>query len=405
MRTLNPLSVIGAFLVALCLGALPAGVDRGAAAAPAQEVHAPSRLPENPSAVWVVRDLLLSPADIRSMVDHAQRAGITDLFIQVRGRGDAYYESDLVPVASPLRSAWKRHGRYDPLQMTLDLAHERGIRVHAWMNVYLVSSGAAPPSGHVVWEHPEWVAADRGGHSMTEMTPRRLEVEKTEGMYLEPGNGEVVAHFLDVVTELLARYPVDGIHLDYVRYPMLDVGYTEAMRAGFRRRTGVDPLELEGNERGLRRVHGDAGFEALYLEWKNFKAAQVSALVAQVSRLCRHTRPELILSAAVKPDAVAARLEVGQDWVRWVEEGWVDVVAPMMYSKSETVVRRQAESLARLVPPERVWAGIAVYNQSLAAAEGKIRACRRAGLSGISIFSYNSLPGGGKSLERLNRAR
>jgi len=307
----------GAVLAVLTAGAVFAadpGSARGPLAAAARNPSGVSasvpRLPENPSAVWVVRDLLLSPADIRSMVDHAQRAGITDLFLQVRGRGDAYYESDLVPVAPSLREAWKRHGRYDPLRLALDLAHERGIRVHAWMNVYLVWSGDDPPAGHVILEHPEWVAADRGGNSMAGMTARRLKSEKTEGVYLEPGNGEVLRYFLEVTGELLARYPVDGIHLDYVRYPMLDVSYTDVMRAGFRRHTGVDPLELEGNERGLRRDHGDAGYEALYLKWKNFKAAQVSALVAQVSRAARRVRPDLILSAAGKPDAVQARLQV-----------------------------------------------------------------------------------------------
>ena len=79
------------------------------------------------------------------MVADAARAGITDLFVQVRGRGDAYYESSIVPAALPLRDAWKRHGRYDPLEDVLESAHARGIRVHAWMNVYLVQSGSDVP--------------------------------------------------------------------------------------------------------------------------------------------------------------------------------------------------------------------------------------------------------------------
>jgi uncharacterized lipoprotein YddW (UPF0748 family) len=339
------------------------------------------------------------------MVADAARAGITDLFVQVRGRGDAYYESSIVPAALPLRDAWKRHGHYDPLRVVLESAHGRGIRVHAWMNVYLVQSGAAVPSGHVTLTHPEWVAVDRAGTPMTAISARRLKAAWTEGAYLEPGNTEVVHHFVDVVTELLARYPLDGIHMDYVRYPALDVGYSETMRAGFRRMTGVDPLELDANEAGLRRERGDAGYTELQRQWMGFKAAQVSALVASVHDAVRAMRPEAILSAAVKPDPDQAYAQVGQDWVRWVREGMVDVVVPMMYSTSRTVIGDQARALSRVVPPERVWAGIAVYNQSLAAAEAKIRTCRDAGLGGISIFSYNSLPGGGRSLMRLNRAR
>jgi uncharacterized lipoprotein YddW (UPF0748 family) len=383
---------------------LDAKAAQGARAADPAAQPGPD-LPSDPKALWVVRDGLLSPNAIRRMVADAARAGVTDLFVQVRGRGDAYYESSLVPAALPLQRAWKRHGHYDPLELVLELAHIRGIRVHAWMNVYLVRSEGNVPAGHVTLEHPDWVAEDRSGVPMTALSARRLRAAWTEGAYLDPGNTQVVKHFMDVVTELLARYPVDGIHLDYVRYPVLDVGYSEAMRAGFRRMTGVDPLELDANEAGLRRERGDEGYTELQRRWMGFKAAQVTAMVASVHDAVRAMQPQVILSAAVKPDPDKAYAQVGQDWVRWVRKGLVDVVAPMMYSPSRTVVREQARELSRIVPPERVWAGIAVYNQSLAAAEDNIRTCRAAGLGGISIFSYNSLPGGGRSLVRLNRVR
>jgi uncharacterized lipoprotein YddW (UPF0748 family) len=404
LRTILPGAVLAtALLVVLAaagplpsLGAIrPAFADSGAIAAP----------PASPRATWVVRDALLSPKEIRRMVDDAAQAGITDLFVQVRGRGDAYYESDIVPPGPPLLDSWRRFGHYDPLGMVLELAHEHDIRVHAWLNVYLVWSGKEPPEGHVVLEHPEWLASDRDGTSMAMMSKRAFESAWTEGVYLDPGRRDVVQHFLDVVRELVERYPVDGIHLDYVRYPVMDVGYNEAMRAGFQRRTGVDPMELEANASGLKRERGRDGYTELLGEWREFKSAQVTALVGAVRGLTQSMKPDMMLSAAVKPDAESARKEVGQDWVRWVNEGLVDVVAPMMYSTSRSTVRRQAEELARLVPPDRIWPGIAVYNQSLSAAESKIRDCRAAGLDGLSIYSYNSLPGGGRSLARLSQAR
>ncbi len=398
-------------------GSRPFGERGGALGSPASGIQAPAApgaaaaperpaLPEDPRALWVVRDGLLSPAGIHRMVADAAGAGITDLFVQVRGRGDAWYQSDLVPMPVQLREAQSRYGPFDPLATVIELAHERGIRVHAWMNVYLVRSGDLPlDPGHVAVEHPEWIAVDRTGTSMLAMSARRLKNSWTEGAYLEPGNGEVVRRFLAVVEELVARYPVDGIHLDYVRYPAMDVGYSQAMRDGFRRHYGIDPRELQANEGGLRRERGDAGYAELVRDWRAWKAAQVTALVADVRQVTLRMRPDLILSAAVKPDPDTAFDEVGQDWVRWVREGLVDVVAPMMYSASGEVVARQAADLARRVPPDRVWAGIAVYNQSLASAEAKIRSCRAAGLGGISIYSYNSLPGGGRNLERLSRAR
>lgn len=364
----------------------------------------PSRIPRNPAAMWVVRDGLISQAAVRGMVQDAVAAGITDIFLQVRGRGDAYYPTNLAPIGPPLADAWRRNGEFDPLALALQLGREAGIRVHAWLNVYLVQSGSRIPSGHILLQHPEWAAVDGRGTPMTEMGERRFKAEWTEGVYLEPGNAEVLRHFVRIVEELIANYPLAGIHLDYVRYPEMNVGYSPEMRAGFERRAGIDPLELFANESGLRRERGNDGYEALLLEWNAFKADQVTALVKQVRTVMRRTRPEMLLSAAVKPTLSSGR-RVGQDWISWINEDLIDIAAPMLYATERGVVREQAVKIARLVPPERVWGGIAVYNKSVGAAERDVLACRDAGLGGVSIFSYNSLPGGGKTLTRLSQAR
>jgi uncharacterized lipoprotein YddW (UPF0748 family) len=368
-------------------------------------VAAAVALPAEPRAVWVVRDALTSRKKIERMIAEAGAAGVTDLLIQVRGRGDAYYESSVEPPPASLVRSWSRGGRFDPLRTVLSRAHERGIRVHAWLNVYLVAGKAKPPPGHVLRSHPEWAAVDAAGRSMTEIPFRELKAGGTEGVFLSPGRTDVMRHFLAVVDELLTRYPLDGIHLDYCRYPKLDAGYGATMRAGFRRLTGFDPLQLKHHEARIERVVGRRGLVRLHRQWLRFKADQVTALVTEVRRLARRKRPDLVLSAAVKPDSETAYARFGQDWVRWVREDLVDVVAPMMYSTSRKTVARQARRLIELVPAPRVWAGISVYNQSLDAAAAKIRIVRDTGLRGYSIFSYNSIPGGGKGLEALNRAR
>jgi uncharacterized lipoprotein YddW (UPF0748 family) len=351
----------------------------------------------------VVRDALTSPASIRTLVNDADRAGITDLLVQVRGRGDAYYESNLVPTAAPMETAFHRNGPYDPLDLVLELAHAKGIRVHAWLNVYLVTSASKIPRGHVAFEHPEWMATDPSGKPMMLLSAKVLKDAWTEGAYLDPGLPEVIDHFTAVVHELVANYPLDGVHLDYVRYPHLDVGYNQVMRDAFRRQVGVDPLELVHNREGLMQERGEAGVKKLRRQWQGFKASRITTLVEHVRTELRLTRPGMMLSAAVKPNADEARTHYGQDWVAWVNGGLVDFVAPMMYSTSEAVMRKQAAAAALAVPPAKVWAGIAVYNQSLSSAAAKIQVAEQAGLGGVSIFSYNSVPGGGPGLVRLNR--
>ena len=353
-------------------------------------------------ALWVVRDGLLSPKAIDRMVADAAGAGITDLFVQVRGRGDAYYVSSLAPLAPALRETEATNGPFDPLARVLDRAHARNIRVHAWINVYLASSWSPLPRGHVVDVHPEWLAVDAAGRSMGEMSRRRLQKELTEGAYLDPANPEVTAYLVALGRELATNYPLDGIHLDYVRYPHMDVGYSGAARREFRARTGFDPVVLSAHGRSRLSPARKAVLDA---EWAAYKADCVTRFVRELRTALRQTRPGMALTAAVKPDPEIARRRYGQDWVRWIREDLVDVVTPMMYSPSLREVRRQVALVTTEVPGDRMWAGIAVYNQSLSSAARKIEAAEDAGFGGISIFSYNSVPGGGRGLSRLNRGR
>jgi uncharacterized lipoprotein YddW (UPF0748 family) len=381
----------GAGFLALCLGLFMGTPGTGTAS--------------GQTALWVVRDALTSPHRIEACVNEAAAAGVTDLLVQVRGRGDAYYVSQIEPTAPLLAAAWKRHGPYDPLALIVDLAHRRGLRVHAWLNVYLVKGQADAPPGHVTRLYPDWVAVDPRGVSMSRIPFETLAAAGNEGVHLTPGHLGVMRHFVSVVDEILSRYEVDGIHLDYCRYPKSDVGYETPMRAGFRRQTGVDPVDLVTG-RGAT-VDGRDGAELLALRrrWMRFKADQVTALVKAVREDCRKRRPGIVLSVAVKPDADAAYARFGQDWVRWVREDLVDFVTPMMYSPSAQTVERQAQHMMSRVPPEAVWAGVSVYNQTLHSAAAKIRSLRAAGFGGISIFSYNSLPPGGSALKQLGEAR
>src|SRR5579872_6535259 len=87
--------------------------------------------------LWVLRTSLTSPGSIENVVRTAQANGFNTLLVQVRGRGEAYYQSAIEPRAMELDG---QPASFDPLALTLQLAHRAGLRVHAWINVDLVSS-------------------------------------------------------------------------------------------------------------------------------------------------------------------------------------------------------------------------------------------------------------------------
>ena len=106
-------------------------------------------LPDNEvRALWVVRDALTSPESVSRLVDFAVQTRFHILFVQVRGRGDAYYQSAIDPPSTALKAPLSD---FDPLRYLLTLAHREGIEVHAWLNIYYAWSDTKtpPPPTHV----------------------------------------------------------------------------------------------------------------------------------------------------------------------------------------------------------------------------------------------------------------
>src|SRR5256885_12480464 len=110
--------------------------------------------------LWVVRTALVSPASVDRVVDDAARAGFNALFVQVRGRGDAFYVSRIVGRSDLLGG---QPADFDPLGRLLARARARGLQVHAWVNVLLCAHFGVPvPPSHVARRHPEWLMVARG---------------------------------------------------------------------------------------------------------------------------------------------------------------------------------------------------------------------------------------------------
>ncbi len=116
--------------------------------------------PTETRALWVLRTSLSSPESIATLVRTAREHGFNTLLVQVRGRGDAYYNGGVEARAAELL---RQPPTFDPLQAVLTAAHDAGLRVHAWVNVNFVSSAVDIPTAttHVVHRHPEWLMVPR----------------------------------------------------------------------------------------------------------------------------------------------------------------------------------------------------------------------------------------------------
>jgi uncharacterized lipoprotein YddW (UPF0748 family) len=364
------------------------------------------RAPDETRALWVLRSSLTSPGSIASLVRTAKEQGFNTLLVQVRGRGDAYYSSALEPRATDLV---RQPGSFDPLASVIGEARAAGIRVHAWISVNLVSSAVDLPASadHVIARHPEWLMVPRPiaqqiarldpinpGYVGTIARWTRGQIEQVEGLYTSPVLPETAQFVERIVGDLARRYDIDGVHLDYVRFPNQQFDYSRFAIAAFRaemrpRLTAAVRAELDAAEVDDLFAYPDR-FPA---EWKAFRRARLTALVAGVRQALRAARPDAMLSAAVAPDAQDAAEERLQDWRAWLARGTIDAVAPMAYTQDAARFAGQIAAAREIAGNRAVWAGIGAYRLSPAQTIENIFAARRLGASGFVLFSYDSLSG------------
>jgi uncharacterized lipoprotein YddW (UPF0748 family) len=342
--------------------------------------------------MWALRGSVTDSARAAQVVERAQELGVKALLVQVVGRGDAIHRSQRLPRAEAMGA---KTG--DPFAYLIERAHAAGIEVHAWVNCFLVWSADRPPNDpdHVVRVHPEWVACTAGGVSLLSLSPTLRQKFGCEGVYLSAAHEGARAWIAGNVAELARSYPVDGIHLDYVRLPGPSVGFDRATRAAFALESGVDrlnPPEMDD----VRQQEVEMGFAA-------FQARQVTALVSAVRESLTAVRTGLTLSAAVRPDLRDAASHYGQDWTEWLATGLLDRAFPMCYSPDAQVVMDQLANLAGRAGAGQIVPGIAVYNAPPTRVVSHLKGARALGFPALALYSYDSLFERAETWERLAR--
>ena len=356
----------------------------------------PACAPRLKTAAWVVRFDLDSPAEVAAVCSEARQAGFDELLVQVRGRADAHYRSEIAPRAENLAAA---PADFDPLAQLLTGCAP--LPLHAWLNVYYLWGGAAPPENPRHPGHPgqPWILADNTGRPVSLYSAREKRLGWIEGSYADPASAEYRALFVEVVKELLSRYPVAGIHLDFIRYPGPGYGKSEPLAGEFQRLWGLDPrllperlsaeavtAWLEGTQPPADRVLTTAA-----LFWNEFRAGQVTRLVREVRQAVDQSgAPGTILSAAVFPEASAAYLENGQEWQAWAAEGLVDALYPMAYFGDLDRVGNQLREIAATTPRNpkvALWAGLGAADKDPDQPGEEVRIAGESGYNGVALFS------------------
>jgi uncharacterized lipoprotein YddW (UPF0748 family) len=354
-------------------------------------------------ALWVLRTSLVSPESIHALVQAARLHGFNALFVQVRGRGDAYYAGSAEPRAAELA----RQPGFDPLAEVLRAAHAAGLRVHAWINVNLVSSAAELPRArhHAIHRHPEWLMVprdlaqelfrvDMASPAYVGRLARwtRAQPGELEGLYTSPIPSAAVNHVASVVRGIARRYAVDGIHFDYARYPSDRFDYSRTAIREFRRSIAPQLTSAVRRKLAAKEKSDPLAFpDGLPDEWRRFRVERMTRLMARLREAVRSERRSIPISVAAAPDpreAIEGRL---QDWPRWLDAGVIDAVAPMAYTTEPARFAEQIAAARAAAGAREVWAGIGAYRLSPSQTIANIATARRLGAHGVILFSYDSL--------------
>jgi uncharacterized lipoprotein YddW (UPF0748 family) len=355
-------------------------------------------------AMWVLRTSLTSPTAIDRLVKQAKENGFNTLFVQVRGRGDAFYRGGLEPISPDLQ---RQPQTFDPLTHTLKTARPAGIRVHAWININLVSSAVSLPSAreHLIYRHPQWLMVPRDIAQELARVPvdspayvgrlarwTRQQSADVEGLYATPIVPSAAAHAEAVVRDIASRYDVDGIHFDYARFPTDRFDHSRAAIAQFR--TTIRPQLDDTRRRVLdarEAVDLFAYVDAFPAEWRTFRVERMTALMSRLRAAVKAERPEAVVSVAAAPDRPEALSRKLQDWGGWLAAGIVDAVAPMAYTQETARFAEQIAAARQAAGTRALWAGIGSYRLTPAQTVDNINTARRLGADGFVLFSYDSI--------------
>lgn len=322
--------------------------------------------------LWVTRWDYRSAEDIQRICYNAASARFTDILFQVRGEGTVFYRSRLEPWAWELSgsgpSGVGRDPGWDPLAEALRSARRYGLRVHAYLNVLPGWAQSEPPpasSGQLLALHPEWFMVDRRG--------RRMHADGSYA-FLDPGVPAVRQHLARLAAELVRRYPVHGVHLDYIRYPFEqgDYSYGSAMLAAFKSVTGGRPSSRPE-------------------QWDAFRRRQITETVEAISRAVRANRPGVELSAAVLADAEKCRQQAFQSPGEWIEQGLLDAIAPMAYNGDMVAFETLCRPFRKPELRSHCWPGIYAAAEKNPHPARQVRRALGMGFEAVAVFAYRNL--------------
>ncbi len=320
----------------------------------------PCRALEQTRALWVTRWDYHSPEDVQRIVENAAELGFNTLLFQVRGNGTAFYYSSYEPWAEELGGT---DPGWDPLKTAIELCHIAGLECHAWLNLYPGWQGLEPPlnQDQLYHTHPDWFMVDAF---------QNRQILNDHYLWLSPTNPNVQEYLLKICKELIQDYHIDGLHLDYCRFPASTYSYDDFSLRLFKQRFKAAPQEKP-------------------VSWRQWRQDAVTGLITQIYQFISLQKPHIVLSAAVVRDVHRGKRIYMQDSHGWLARGIIDAIYPMMYVRDSTLFELLLDEHLENSHSRHIYPGI--HMNKVDVLDDFLFIVREKQTRGAAFFSYNLL--------------
>ncbi len=303
--------------------------------------------------VWV-RPVETSMEQIEKTVERMYTAGITDIFLETYFHGKTIYPSNYLKNCGVISQRAEFIG-FDPLEIWIKEAHKRGMKLHIWFeSFYVGNDNPIITPNHVLKVYPMWANKRFTDFDSEEPVPS---LSEHNGYFLDPANIQVQMYLLGILKEIISNYKIDGINLDYIRYPQTvdssysnyvtsNWGYTKSAREEFKEMYGVDPIDI---------TYATSEWEL----WDLYRQNQISNFIQKVRKLTNNSN--ILLTAVIFPDLKKSKTTKMQNWKEWSFNNYVDGITPLILTGDKnTAVMLLQNVINNTSPVTKIYPGLFV---------------------------------------------
>lgn len=326
--------------------------------------------------IWFDRGTIVNiknKAEMGRYFEKLKNSGINTVYFETLNAGYTIYPSK-IGTQNPLTKG------KDPLKWAIEEAHMRKIKLHAWVWAFAVGNDRHNKiidkkhdyAGPVLEKNSKWALLSPTG---------KLRPKNQPEFWIDPSNKEGVDYLLSIIDEIIQNYEVDGIQLDYIRYPF----QSSDNLMGFNHNS----TEQFTSNTGEKMYTNNYPTNTMINKWKE---SNINNFVRKTYHNAKEKNENLKISASIFSKSQESRLaSIQQNYENWIAGNYIDFLTPMSYSTSIKGLESNLAPLKTQTECSLIYPGIALKHVDSVDLLEQITTIRENGFAGVSFFAIEQL--------------